>query len=140
MMNSKVCPRCNEDKDFSEYHKSSKRKDGLQVNCKSCRKKIDSESYLKSESRRNSIKSRRDDNKRYNSSLLFRYKKFCGCHFCSENEPVSLDLHHLNPEEKDINVSVAVSCSTDSLKKEIRKCVVVCANCHRKLHAGILNI
>jgi len=139
-MGSKVCPRCKEDKGFSEYHKSSKRKDGLQVNCKSCRKEIDSNSYLKSESRRNSIKSRRDENKKYNSSLIYKYKRFCGCHFCIENEPVALDFHHLNPKEKDINVSVAVSYSTDSLKREIRKCIVLCSNCHRKVHAGILII
>lgn len=139
-MDSKVCPRCNVEKKFSDYHKSTKKKDGLQVNCKTCRKEVDHNSYLNSESRRLAIKTRRDANKKYNSSLINRYKRFCGCHFCSENEPVALDLHHLNPDEKDLNVSVAVSYSTKCLRKEVRKCVVLCANCHRKVHAGILKI
>lgn len=139
-MGSKKCTRCNIDKDFSQYHKSSKRKDGLHSNCKSCRKEIDRNSYLSSESRRNSIRSRRNENKKYNSQLVNRYKKFCGCYFCDEVEPVALDFHHLNPKEKDLNVSLAVSYSTKSLKLEIRKCVVLCANCHRKVHAGILTV
>ena len=139
-MDSKVCPRCNVEKKFSDFHKSTKKRDGLQVNCKTCRKEVDRNSYLNSESRRLAIKTRRDTNKKYNSELIYRYKRFCGCHFCSENEPVSLDFHHLNPDEMDLNVSVAVSYSIKCLRKEVRKCVVLCANCHRKVHAGILKI
>jgi hypothetical protein len=28
----------------------------------------------------------------------------------------------------------------DKVRKEIEKCVLLCSNCHRKVHAGILNI
>lgn len=136
----KLCFRCNELKDFSEFHKNSARSDGLQVNCKVCRKVIDSESYKKSESRQLSIKDRRDRIREYNRTLMRRYKAFCGCKFCDESEPVALDLHHLDPNEKDLNPSSAIGFSTTSMKKEIRKCIVLCANCHRKVHAGILEL
>jgi len=39
-MNTKICPRCNTEQSISSFQKSSDRKDGLQVYCKNCRKKI----------------------------------------------------------------------------------------------------
>lgn len=55
-------------------------------------------------------------------------------------EIVALDFHHLNPSEKDLEVSLLTRYSTKRVKDEIRKCVVLCANCHRKLHAGIISL
>lgn len=136
----KHCPRCDKDKDVSEFGKNSKRKDGLQPYCKGCRKAIDAESYLSSENRRESIKKTRDANNAHNLSFMRRYKRMCGCKICGEREPVALDLHHRNPAEKDFSPSATVSCSIHVMKAEIRKCVVLCANCHRKVHAGILKI
>lgn len=62
------------------------------------------------------------------------------CKYCSETEPCCLDFHHLNGEEKTITVALAVNLgwSVERLKTEIEKCEVVCANCHRKIHAGLI--
>lgn len=35
-MTTKICTKCKETKDISEFHKKSKAKDGLQPRCKSC--------------------------------------------------------------------------------------------------------
>lgn len=136
----KRCPKCTLVKETTEFHKSKKRVDGLQLYCKSCRKEIDADSYKTSESRQEAIKARRAVIRKYNSELLSRYKRFCKCKVCGESEPIALDLHHLNADEKDMNPSSAVTCSTDTLKAEIRKCVVLCANCHREVHYGFLDI
>jgi hypothetical protein len=65
------------------------------------------------------------------------YKALHGCCRCPENDPVCLDFHHLDPTEKDINPSKMVEhgWSWERMLREIYKCVVMCANCHRKLHA-----
>lgn len=58
------------------------------------------------------------------------------CSQCDESHPATLDFHHLSPDKKDFTVSQAVS-SGHSIKKietEISKCIVLCSNCHRKLH------
>lgn len=54
---------------------------------------------------------------------------------CGENHPACLDLHH-NSEEKDLCVSDAIKhgWSFDRIKTEMDKCVVLCSNCHRKIH------
>ncbi len=64
------------------------------------------------------------------------FKKSLSCKICGENHPATLDFHHKNPEEKEIIISKAVgrNWGWNSLKKEIDKCDVLCANCHRKLH------
>ena len=63
-------------------------------------------------------------------------KKTLSCKICGESHPATLDFHHKNPEEKEIIISQAVgrNWGWNSLKKEIDKCDVLCANCHREVH------
>lgn len=72
--------------------------------------------------------------------LFFKnYKENLKCSFCEENEPCCLDFHHLNPKEKEFNVSIlTIYGSIKKLKNELKKCIPVCSNCHRKIHAGII--
>lgn len=60
-----------------------------------------------------------------------------GCKFCQERDPVCLDFHHLDEASKEKSVSRwAKSSSLKKALEEIGKCICVCANCHRKIHAG----
>ncbi len=55
-----------------------------------------------------------------------------GCDDCGNLFPsVCLDFDHRDPENKVANVSQLHSCSWETLKKEVEKCDIVCANCHR---------
>lgn len=136
----KTCSTCRIEKQFSDFYKRSKSSDGFQSTCKSCRKVVDAESYLKYDDRRQSIKDRRDFIRDKHNKLVRRYKRFCGCAICGECEPVALDLHHTDPTVKEDNPSSMLSGSTKKLLAEVRKCVVLCSNCHRKVHAGILQL
>ena len=55
---------------------------------------------------------------------------------CGENHPATLDFHHIDASKKDSSISRALvrGWSIDRIKKELNKCKVLCANCHRKLH------
>lgn len=66
------------------------------------------------------------------------YKAANGCSRCSENTPVCLDFHHLDSDEKEIEISNAVRCGwkLERILKEISKCILLCANCHRKEHSN----
>lgn len=61
-----------------------------------------------------------------------------GCIVCGEKEICCLDFHHIH--DKEFEVSTGTEVSLDRLIAEINKCVVLCANCHRKLHAGKIQI
>lgn len=56
------------------------------------------------------------------------------CVQCGEDDPVVLDFHHRDPTQKRFQLtgSLCYSRSRESLLKEIAKCDVLCANCHRK--------
>ena len=59
----------------------------------------------------------------------------CGYSNCMEG----LDFHHLDPKEKDFEIS-GKSYAMDRLLKEVDKCVLLCSNCHREVHAGYLTL
>lgn len=136
----KYCNKCDSDKELKEFNKNSLRKDGLQTQCRSCSKKNDSSGYKKNPQRRESIKERNIKVLNYNRCFVSRYKRMCGCYVCREKEPAALDLHHKDPTTKDGDPANMLGYSTKRLKEEIRKCMVLCANCHRKFHAGLLTL
>jgi 5-methylcytosine-specific restriction endonuclease McrA len=56
----------------------------------------------------------------------------CGYSKC----PDVLEFHHKNPSEKNFSISRSGHCrSWERVKAEIEKCDLLCANCHRELHA-----
>ena len=62
------------------------------------------------------------------------------CQICGYNRCINaLEFHHVNPEEKDFTISGGTK-SFDTLKPEIDKCILVCSNCHREIHAGLIKI
>jgi len=58
------------------------------------------------------------------------------CEKCGYDECIAaLEFHHINPDKKEFGIGAAgVTRSLDALKKEADKCVLLCCNCHRKLH------
>ena len=57
------------------------------------------------------------------------------CEKCGYNNFVALDFHHPNPSEKDHKLNM--TWSWERIKKEIDRCQLLCANCHREAH-GII--
>lgn len=59
-------------------------------------------------------------------------EKSC-CVDCGEKDPIVLDFDHRDPQTKYKSVCDCVrDCSLETLKREIEKCDIVCANCHRR--------
>jgi predicted HNH restriction endonuclease len=49
-----------------------------------------------------------------------------------------LDFHHLNGKEKEFGLSQkGITRSWAKTELELKKCILVCSNCHREIHAGI---
>lgn len=72
-------------------------------------------------------------------ALLKRYKRFLSCIDCGmsfRDRPECCDFHHLDPSLKEDAVGKMLASSKGKLKEELRKCVPLCANCHRTRHAN----
>ena len=69
---------------------------------------------------------------------MIKYKgsKCNDCPLTLENShPNVFEFHHLNPNEKDIDWKHIKVKKWDTIKIELDKCVLLCANCHRLRHA-----
>lgn len=52
----------------------------------------------------------------------------------------ALEFHHIDPSCKDFNISDSnLTLNWQSIKQELDKCILVCANCHREIHEEQIN-
>ena len=59
------------------------------------------------------------------------------CEICGYNKNISaLDFHHIDPKNKEFQLDIRhlSNTSLDKIKKELDKCQLLCANCHRETH------
>lgn len=58
------------------------------------------------------------------------------CQRCGYDKYIgALEFHHMDPNEKDFLISRKGHCTSwEKIKKELDKCILVCANCHREIH------
>lgn len=83
-----------------------------------------------------SIRQRKAVIKAATSEYIQGIKSQLCCVDCGQHHPATLHFHHLHAEDKEFNIGHAVSAgiSLDRIKKEIEKCIVLCANCHAIRH------
>lgn len=62
-------------------------------------------------------------------------KESLHCEICGEEEALTLDLHHIEPDKKlfGLNGSNARKNINDIIV-EVNKCMTLCACCHRRVH------
>ena len=63
------------------------------------------------------------------------FKATLACTKCGFSHPAALDFHHEDPNEKEGNLHRLISNGQFTKAfAEIKKCIVLCANCHRAHH------
>jgi len=144
LTDSKVCSRCNKEKPVNEFYKHKYYKNEIYYLCKECYKKDRKNFYQKY--REKILKQRKkyreknidkiNKEREEKGKWFSEYKLNKGCQICGYNKCVSvLEFHHLDPNKKDINGSMGAY-SLKRIKKEIENCILLCANCHKELHAN----
>jgi hypothetical protein len=112
----KTCPKCKQILDLSFFYQR-RGKIGGSVYCKGC------------------TNSQAMERQKKLKIQCVEYKGGC-CQVCNYSKSLSaLEFHHLNPSEKEFSLSSKKSFSFNELiKKELDKCILLCANCHREQH------
>ncbi len=64
------------------------------------------------------------------------------CGVCGYNRCIgALEFHHPDSSKKEFSISSdGMTRLWKRVQSEIRKCILVCANCHREIHAGMLQL
>ena len=134
----KVCSKCGKPKRQSSFSWSNQKKGYRRGECKKCAYELASDWWRRSTIEQRQKKYKQgviDQRKRAERNIrwLVSYLKNHPCIKCSESNIIVLEFHHRNPKKKKYSISSLVS-TGQSLKliiKEVKKCNVQCANCHR---------
>lgn len=132
----KICPKCKKEFNLDSFSVNKAKKDGLQSYCKVCHK-LEQKKYYNN--KKEYYKTKAKIRTKKIKEEFKNYKKLLKCYICSESESCCLDFHHKdkNFKENEISRLVAIG-ATKSLNEELKKCIVLCANCHRKVHANLI--
>lgn len=116
-METKVCSKCGKEKPITEFAFRDKAKGTRRAECKEC------------------ISNRQKVKYHAHKEELNDYKKQCKCAKCGESRFYLLDFHHVDPSNKVETVArLSTSSSMERTWEEIKKCICLCANCHREFH------
>ncbi len=78
---------------------------------------------------------------KYRRELKIKLVTYKGgkCEICGYSKSVAaMDFHHHDPDIKEFAISRKGQChSFEEAKREVDKCQLLCANCHREKHAFI---
>lgn len=130
-MTTKICTKCLEEKDISEFSWSIK---GIKrhPNCNACRAKQSNDYYYRNKEKLLEYKYDRQDRKREEArKYVWEYLSNQRCMDCGEYDPLVLTFDHVRGTKK-MNISQMVNQGylVEVIQEEIDKCEVVCNNCH----------
>lgn len=133
-MKQKLCCRCKISKPSCDFSKNTSLKDELRSYCKMCQKEYDRFRYLRDKTViLTQQKNKRAISYKRNRDFIFDYLISHPCVDCGETDPVVLEFDHVRGKKsKNISALLNVNASLSSIKDEISKCDVRCANCHRR--------
>jgi len=73
-----------------------------------------------------------EKNRHKKTSFLWGLKSQVGCKRCGLDDYRVLEFHHKNRKTKKFNLDLGCACrSWGSILNEIKKCIILCRNCHR---------
>lgn len=132
----KRCSRCGEEKHLSEFSFKDKAKAKYSAFCRPCVRANSKAHYEANKDRyleRNRRTKARLVDERFN--FLLGYFADNPCVDCGESDPAVLDFDHLR-DKKFLVTRELINKSWADILAEIEKCVVRCANCHRRVTAS----
>jgi hypothetical protein len=117
----RICKSCKKEKSNSEFYKRGLTK--FHKKCKEC------------------YKATNNKTQQIFKKEMVDYKggecQCCGYNACLH----ALDFHHINPKTKKFTIGkISKRKITQEIAEELDKCILVCSNCHREIHAGYIDL
>lgn len=112
------CVVCNIELNISNAYYRGKKENRLTSHCKKCFNKYCSNRW-----------------KERKRKIVEEKGSICADCKCQYHYSV-YEFHHLDPSQKEFSWSKAKTLTEEKMKKELDKCIMLCANCHRLRHWG----
>jgi hypothetical protein len=133
-LGTRICCTCGVDKPLSEFALKNRERGARATKCRSCQAAYSREHY-----RRNKpaylerTATQRKFNREECRQQVYNYLIGHPCVDCGESDPIVLEFDHRDPSKKRASISRLMSHVTwAALQREIARCDVRCANCHRR--------
>lgn len=128
-MDKKICTKCKIKKKLNLFYNNKLKSKGKQSFCIKCSNIISREHYLRN---KQLYKDKAIKFKKLLAERMVNYKRGLKCNKCGESRYWVLDFHHKNSTKK--HFSISSSGSFNKFLEEVKKCEVLCSNCHRDFH------
>lgn len=117
-METKICSQCGKKLPLDAFPWRDKSKGTRRANCKECHSNYMKKQYA------------------FKKNKLEEQKSQMKCAKCGESRGYVLDFHHIDPAQKENTIARMTSnkSNLNDIQKEVDKCIVLCANCHREFH------
>lgn len=137
-METKICTKCNTEKPITEFRWKYKERGVRDTHCKTCTRTAGKDHYARNTE---DVKSKSLKRSKAYGKQNRMWKQQLRCVVCEEDDDWCLEFHHLDPTVKEKSITTMMGSYTLScILREALKCLVVCANCHRKVHHGTLQL
>jgi len=146
-MNTKQCSKCKETKLLDEFLPRKERgPDHYHSYCKVCfrsyKRKWEAEEYKDPIKRKKRLKLNRINKKknhRKKMEWILTYLEEHPCVDCDETDPLVLEFDHQKDKDSGVCQLIHDNKTLTTVQQEVKKCVVRCANCHRRKTAKDFN-
>ncbi len=129
----KICIRCGQEKEISNFNFKFRSKGIRQAQCKLCTRTYIRNHYYKNreyylaKAQRNNLRIRQEV-----KEFIWQYLNTHPCIDCGEKDIIVLEFDHKQDKIREIGKMVSGRYSLLKVKVEVGKCEVRCANCHRR--------
>lgn len=132
-MNLKTCAGCGVAKDKTEFTSKRAAKDGLNASCRVCTRARSAAHFARHPAYYSKKAFERNTELRRACRAFMNQQKSAPCSDCGVSyPPYVMDFDHVRWPKTDDVAAMVGQVSLQTLKDEIAKCEVVCANCHRE--------
>jgi hypothetical protein len=128
------CVTCGEYKEPEEFNWRYKSLGIRHPTCRECHKPFRKNWYEDNKERHLAqVQDRKREVRKIAREYVFSYLSDHPCSKCGEDDPRVLEFHHQHGKDMAVSELVASGYSIATIQAEIDKCIVLCANCHRRL-------
>jgi hypothetical protein len=135
-MTTKLCTKCGIEKDIDEFPWKKRWLGKRHAVCKTCTAERSKRIY--EDDKETQIARVRVNTQRYRQTAreyVLEYLSTHPCSQCGESDPRALEFHHVGEKSDEVSRLIGRGAPVEVIQKEVSQCIVLCANCHRKLTA-----
>ena len=126
----RLCKKCDKPKPLEEFDKNKECSEGRTRTCSACNRERQQKWYHNCDKEKRLLAGKAW--RRATKEMFVKEKGGC-CSECKGVFPSSVyDFHHIDTSEKEFSIGRVKSVSR--MREELKKCILLCANCHRIEH------